>query len=262
MEILNRTKIYMYLNKNLKRGSEMISEKRSKHNKFLTLLLIILLPLSLFIVLINLFQVISIYRETFGVIERPILELLIVFLLLVAVLLSLAIILSVNQYHNRIMIRRTLLYGNHPNLKLKEIFDNEHRKKIIRTILNDPGIHHNAILGTCNLKKGQLQWHLNVLLDYNIIRKEKLGQYTVYFPLVSVIEKMEWKVNGLAKSVMTIRIFELIKHHPGITSSDISRKVEIARNSVKYHIDKLNEKNLISFKKTGRRKKLYAKGLD
>lgn len=257
MEILNRTKIYMYLNKNLKRGSEMISEKRSKHNKFLTLLLIILLPLSLFIVLINLFQVISIYCETFGVIERPILELLIVFLLLVAVLLSLAIILSVKQYHNRIMIRRTLLYGNHPNLKLKEIFDNEHRKKIIRTILNDPGIHHNAILRTCNLKKGQLQWHLNVLLDYNIIRKEKLGQYTIYFPLLKVIENMENMIKGLTKSEMTTQILQLIEEYPGIISSEISNKIGIARNSVKYHIDKLIRNNLISFKRSGRKKMLY-----
>ena len=235
----------------------MNNKKRSQRNIFIVFLLVAL-PISFIIVIINLLQVIALYNETFGVIERPLLEVLIVLLLLVTVLLALTIVLTVKEYHNRILIRRSLFYNNHPNLKLVEIFENEHRKKIIRSILNDPGIHHNELLRICNLKKGQLQWHLNVLLDYDIIRKESLGQYTIYFPLVNVIEKMESMVNGLAKSEMTTKILEIIKDHPGITSSDISSEVNIARNSVKYHIDKLVKKNLISFKISGRKKKLYA----
>jgi len=235
----------------------MSNEKFSQRDIFLVFLLV-MLPISLIISIINLLQIIAIYNETFGVIDRPVLEFLIVLLLLVTVLLALTIVLSVKEYHNRILVRRALFYSYHPNLKLEEIFENEHRKKLIRCILNDPGIHHNELLRLCNLKKGHLQWHLNVLLNYDIIRKEKFGQYTIYFPLVNVIEKMESMANGLAKSEMTTRVLELIKTHPGITSSDISRKVKIARNSVKYHIDKLAEKDLISFKKSGRKKKLYA----
>lgn len=234
----------------------MKSETHPKQTKFLVILLITV-SISLIIVLFNLFQVVALYNETFGVIERPILEFLIVLLLLVVVLLSITIVISVKEYHNRIIIRRSLFYSNHPNLKLVEIFENEHRKNIIRSILNNPGIHHNELLRLCNLKKGQLQWHLNVLLDYDIIRKEKLGQYTLYFPFVKVIDKMESMVSGLTKSEMTNNIFEVIKDRPGITSTEISKRFNIARNSVKYHIDKLIEKDLINFKKSGRKKKLY-----
>ena len=234
----------------------MSIEKYSQRKIFLVILLIAL-PISFIIVLINLFKIIKIYNETFGVIERPELEVLIVLLLLAAVLLALNIVLTVKEYHNRIMIHRSLFYSNHPHLKLVKIFENEPRKKIIRCILNDPGIHHNELLRLCNLNKGQLQWHLNVLLDYNIIRKEKIGQYSLYFPVVNVIEKIETMMNGIAKSEMTTIILELIKNHPGITSSDISSEVKIARNSVQYHIDKLVKKNLIAFKKSGRKKKLY-----
>ena len=234
----------------------MNSETHPNHSKFLCLLLITV-SISLIIVLFNLFQVVALYNETFGVIERPILEFLIVLLLLVVVLLALTIVISVKEYHNRIIIRRSLFYSNHPNLKLVEIFENENRKNIIRCILNNPGIHHNELLRLCSLKKGQLQWHLNVLLDYDIIRKEKLGQYTLYFPFVKVIDKMESMVSGLTKSEMTSNIFEIIKDRPGITSSEISKRFNIARNSVKYHIDKLIEKDLITYKKSGRKKKLY-----
>lgn len=258
LQIEKRIDINLFFSLRLKEELMVISEKHSKCIKFLVLLFISL-AISLVIVIINLFQALSLYNESFGIIERPLLEFLIIFLLLVAVLLAMTMVLSVKEYHNRIMIRRSTFYTNHPNLKLKKIFENEQRKKIIRCILNDPGIHHNELLRLSNLNKGQLQWHLNVLLDYDIIRKEKFGQFTLYFPLVNVIERMERMVNGLAKSEMTIKIFELIKNHPGITSSDISKEVKIARNSVKYHIDKLAENNLISFKKTGRKKKLYSK---
>jgi predicted transcriptional regulator len=235
----------------------MKREEYSIHIKLLVVLLITV-SISLILVLFNLFQVFALYNETYGVIERPVLEFLIILLLLIVVLLAFTIVISVKEYHNRIIIRRSLFYSNHPNLKLVEIFENEHRKDILRCILNNPGIHHNELLRLCNLKKGQLQWHLYVLLDYDIIRKEKFGQYTIYFPYVKAIDKMESMVSGLTKSEMTSNILEIIKDRPGITSSDISKRFNIARNSVKYHIDKLIKKDLISFKKSGRKKKLYA----
>ncbi len=233
-------------------------EIKPKNSK-LVVILLITIPISLFLVILILIQIISLYNETFGQIERPLLGFIIVILLLLfIVLLAFTIVLSVNEYHNR-MIRRVASYNNHPNLTLEEIFENEHRKKIIKCILNDPGIHHNELLRQCDLQKGQLQWHLNVLLNNKIIHKEKFGQYSLYFPSLNEIEKAEGFINGIAKSDNTTKIYEIIKKKPGITSSEISDEIQIARNTVKYHIDKLSNNNLIVLKKSGRKKKLYLK---
>jgi predicted transcriptional regulator len=198
------------------------------------------------------------YNETFGHIERPLLGFIIVILLLLfIVLLAFTIVLSVNEYHSR-MIRRVTYYNNHPNLTLNEIFENEHRKKIIRCILNDPGIHHNELLRACNLQKGQLQWHLNVLIENNIIKKEIYGQYSTYFPIMTSIDEFKMFENGLAKSETTSKIFDIIKKNPGITSSEIAQTLNLARNTVKYHIDKLFKENLIEQEKKGRKIALYS----
>jgi predicted transcriptional regulator len=231
-----------------------MSEKKSLISKYFIILLIIL-SISFVLVTLFLLQIISLYQATFG--ERDLLGLITISLSILAILLlTFTIVISVREYHHRIM-RRTEYYDNNPNLTLKEIFEHEHRKKILKCVLNDPGIHHNELLRLCELQKGQLQWHLNVLLDNNIIRKEKFGQYSVYFPLFNEIEKIEEFINGLAKSDTTAKIYEIIKQDPGITSTEISNKIQIAKNSVKYHIDKLIKNNLIIAKKVGRKKKLY-----
>ena len=52
---------------------------------------------------------------------------------------------------------------------------------------------------------------------------------------------------------------KLIQKNPGISSSEISKKINLARNTVKYHIDKLSENNLIFSKERGRKIELYSK---
>ncbi|NVM37212.1 MAG: winged helix-turn-helix transcriptional regulator [Candidatus Lokiarchaeota archaeon] len=128
---------------------------------------------------------------------------------------------------------------------------------ILKEILNNPGIHQNELLRTCNLQKGQLQWHLDVLLKYRIIKKEKFGQYNLYFPVTSSIEAINTFKNLHAKSETTNKTFELIQKNPGISSSEISQKINLARNTVKYHIDKLSENDLIYLKEKGRKIELY-----
>jgi len=224
----------------------------------LAIILLIITPISLLLVIFILIQIIILYNETFGQIDRPLLGIIIVILLLLfIVLLAFTIVLSVNEYHNR-MIRRVAYYNNHPNLTLKEIFESENRRKIIRCVLNDPGIHHNELLRECNLQKGQLQWHLNVLIENNIIKKEIYGQYSIYFPIMNSIEEYKMFENGLAKSETTTKILAIIKKNPGITSSEIAKIINLARNTVKYHIDKLFKENLIEQEKKGRKIALYS----
>ncbi|MFX1589973.1 MAG: winged helix-turn-helix transcriptional regulator, partial [Promethearchaeota archaeon] len=62
-----------------------------------------------------------------------------------------------------------------------------------------------------------------------------------------------------AKSETTTKIFKLIQKNPGISSTEISNNINLARNTVKYHIDKLSENNLILFKRKGRKIELYPK---
>jgi len=61
----------------------------------------------------------------------------------------------------------------------------------------------------------------------------------------------------LAKSDTTLKILNMIEENPGTYGSEIANKLDLDHKTVKYHIEKLKEINLIEDKKVGRQKLLY-----
>ena len=210
----------------------------------LTLLIIIL---TLFIHFLE-----PVFDLSIIIIRQVVITLLIATLIIVTVFAA----LTINDYRS-IFDRKNYMKQGRSYLSLTEIFENENRLKILTQILSNPGIHHNELQRTCDLQKGQLQWHIETLLKHNIIKKEKDGQYTIYFPITSSSEAIRMYRNRLTKSKTTNFVLDIIKKNPGIISAEISRMLNLSRNSIKYHIDKLIEKQLIKVEKKGRNFELY-----
>ncbi len=232
--------------------------KEKRFNRLIVMKFGILI-LSLILLSATLILLVLSYDGFFAPVELINLTITIISILIAGVLsVSIFEALTIKEYRGY-FIRRTHIKKGKSYLSLADIFENENRINILTQILNNPGIHQNELLRSCDLQKGQLQWHLDVLLKYHIVKKEKHGQYTLYFPITSSIESIENFKNLPIKSETTSKILELIKENPGISSSDISRKINLARNTVKYHIDKLSKNNLIFFKEKGRKRELYSK---
>lgn len=229
-----------------------------KKSKVFFLIKSILIIFSLILLIIILFLVISPYEDVFEDPKITQLRLIIFSLLIPAIILvSIFLVLTIKEYSS-LFLRKIYIQKGRSYLTIPEIFESESRSKILKQILNNPGIHQNELLRKCNMQKGQLQWHLDVLLKYNIIKKKKFGQYSIYFPILNNLELFEGFENGLAKSETTTQIFQVIQENPGIYSSEIARKINLGRNTVKYHIDKLYKENLIQLEKKGRKIRLYS----
>jgi len=218
---------------------------------------IILFILSLVLLLVISLLIIIFYEQPFfdpfiELIRSVLLYLLIPTLVIVVTLTA----LTVQEYRNY-FIRRSYFKEGRSYLSLADIFQNENRLNILTQILNNPGIHHNNLLRNCSLNKGQLQWHLDTLLKHNIIKKQKFGQYTIYFPITSSTGAIEAFKNQFSKSKTTLEILNTIKKYPGINSAELSRSLNLSRNSIKYHIDKLLEQHYIRFEKKGHIKALF-----
>jgi len=218
---------------------------------------IILFIFSLVLLSVILFLLIKLYEELVFDPDIIALRSFLIFLLVPTLIFVLTLTaLTIKEYRNY-FIRRSYINEGRSYLTLADIFQNENRLKILTEILNNPGIHHNELLRSCTLKKGQLQWHLDTLLKHSIIKKEKYGQYTIYFPITSSAEAIKVFKNQFAKSKTTLQVLNTIKKNPGINSAEISRIMNLSRNSIKYHIDKLLEKHLIRLEKKGRINELY-----
>ncbi len=238
-----------------KMSSITIQSEKFKRN-FITK--IILFILSLVLLSIISYLLIKLYEELTFDLDIIALRSLLIFLLVPTLIFVLTLTaLTVKEYRNY-FIRRSYIKEGRSYLTLADIFQNKNRLNILTEILNNPGIHHNELLRSCNLKKGQLQWHIDILLKHSIIKKEKYGQYAIYFPITSSKEAIEAFKNQFSKSKTTLEVFNTIKKHPGINSAEISRIMNLSRNSIKYHIDKLLEKHFIRLEKKGRINELYS----
>lgn len=128
------------------------------------------------------YQIYRSIEDTFGLEDNAIKWAFIAFIsVLILGLISAFISLTVKGYKMYFKGKDFSTKGHHI-LSYNDIFENENRKKIIASILQEPGIHNSELLRQCNLQKGQLQWHLYVLTQYGIIKKEKVGQFSVFFP--------------------------------------------------------------------------------
>jgi len=218
---------------------------------------IILLIFSLVLLSIISYLLIELHLKPVFDLDILALRSLLLYLLVpILIFVSTLTALTVIEYKNY-FVRRSYIKEGRSYLSLADIFQNESRLKILTEILNNPGIHHNELLRGCSLNKGQLQWHLDTLLKHSIIKKEKYGQYAIYFPITSSTEAIEDFKNQFTKSKTTLEVLNTIKKHPGINSAEISRILNLSRNSIKYHIDKLLEKHLIRLEKKGRINELY-----
>jgi len=220
----------------------------------LILIKFVLIIFSLLVLFIFLIILIKSYQEPIFGAEEALVGIIIISLSIGTIsVLSIIELLTIREYRSY-FLRKSSIKKGRSYLTISDIFENENRIKILTQILNNPGVHHNELLRNCNLQKGQLQWHIDVLLKNHIIKREKHGQYTIYLPVLKSYDSEELV---FTKSKTSSEILDIIKKNPGINSSEISRMVDIARNTVKYHIDKLSRENLISLIRKGRKIELH-----
>ncbi|MHA1795969.1 MAG: winged helix-turn-helix transcriptional regulator [Promethearchaeota archaeon] len=167
-------------------------------------------------------------------------------------------LLMSKQEYRAFLLNRFLPIETGPHrLTMEDVLENENRLKLIDLIIDQPGIHFSEILRQTNLAPGNLNWHLEILERYKIIKSEIVGKYVMYFPYYdqNPLSTIDLK---LQKSKTTMEILEIIQTFPGLTQNEIARRIEKNHKTVKYHLDKLIEANLIEKRKDGRKILLYS----
>ncbi len=197
----------------------LTTKKSSKKFLYSILIKLTLIILTVIILIFILFQLFGTLAGVFGPTNEIILGTTLISLIIaMVILLAIFEVLSIKEYRGYIF-RKPFIKKGKSYLTLEDIFENENRMNILREILINPGIHQNELLRKCDLNKGQLQWHLDVLLKYHIIKKERYGQYSIYFPITSSTKSIEEFKSLTLKSETTTKVYNLIERYPGISSS-------------------------------------------
>jgi predicted transcriptional regulator len=169
-----------------------------------------------------------------------------------------SLIMTNTEYRDYLLNRIMHINTGPHRLTIEQVLENENRDKIITLILEQPGVHFNEILREIDISAGTLVWHLDILETFKVIQKQRIGQYLVYYPYTvkNPISKLDLK---LRKSRTTLEILQLINDNPGMYQNQIAHRMDLNHKTVKYHIDKLIESELILTKKKGRKNLFFPK---
>jgi len=141
----------------------------------------------------------------------------------------------------RIIVETSRIYFKENVLK------NEKRENVFALIQSNPGIHFTKILKTLNLSTHVAQWHIYMLKKFNFIREKKITRYSIFFSQES---PPIWDLKYFTlRNLTTLTIFEEILNQPFITIKDLVKSIELHYSSIKYHLDKLEEADLIKCEK-------------
>ncbi len=176
--------------------------------------------------------------------EDPVFKWAIVGLIVVA---GIFLLLMTKQDYRNYLLNRVMHInkGVHKHLDMEDVLENENRTAIIDYILEHPGVHFNKLQEAVNVSGGNLAWHLDVLETFKVIKKFRVGQYLTYFPFLekNPISKLNLE---LRKSKTTLEILQIVSDNPGIYQSKIAHRLDLNHKTVKYHLDKLMEAEVIS----------------
>jgi len=125
-----------------------------------------------------------------------------------------------------------------------DIFSNLNRKKIYEFIAKNPGIHFNKLVKSLDISVFSVEWHLNILLKFDLIRKVKIEKYDAYFDS-KLPSKNDEILHIISREKCKKIIQYLNQNNEGYSKNYLSKELQIHSNTISTYIEKLEEFGLL-----------------
>lgn len=125
---------------------------------------------------------------------------------------------------------------------------NLNRKRIYEHIINNPGVHFNKIVKILNISVFSVEWHLNVLIKFNLLRKAKIESFDAYYD--SKLPPKNDKIYHIISRDKCNKIIQYLReNNEGYSKNYISKELKIHSNTISKYIEKLDEFGLLKKKR-------------
>ncbi|MHA1244711.1 MAG: winged helix-turn-helix transcriptional regulator [Candidatus Heimdallarchaeota archaeon] len=144
-------------------------------------------------------------------------------------------------------------------LTRETVLNNYHRARIFAAIEQNPGIHFNELTKLLVLSNGQTHWHLTCLKNFEMIKTVKAKNYKTFYPNYGMLfENIDSSQLVTLKNKTRNAIFQEICTNPSITQSNLQKILRISQSTIAYHLIILEQENLISIQRKGRKRFYYS----
>ncbi|NHJ40817.1 MAG: helix-turn-helix domain-containing protein [Asgard group archaeon] len=130
------------------------------------------------------------------------------------------------------------------------------RREIYQLVCETPGSYFYEIVSALAAPQGTLSWHLRMLEKDGLIKSAKFGGKRLFFPKMLRSESAE-KAFAILKNDTAAKVFDHIINNPGCYQTEIADKIGIHHDTVRHHITRLAEADLIEIIRDGRTVKYF-----
>ncbi|NGM67824.1 ArsR family transcriptional regulator [Natronolimnobius sp. AArcel1] len=117
------------------------------------------------------------------------------------------------------------------------------RRQIRTHVQANAGIHFNELVRESEFAPGQIQYHVRRLIDNDdLVRSEFYGRTHYYPPTYD-----EWERAALAlfRRETTRELVVYLIEHESAGPSDVAARLDIARSTLEYHLERLVEHEIV-----------------
>jgi len=136
----------------------------------------------------------------------------------------------------------------------EDLLDHPRRKKIHETVKEAPGLNWSQLQRETGLSVGALMFHLRRLeSDDVVLRKPSTNDNEVLF--FTQEDEELWRdprTRVRFGNESTRRIAEIVADDEGLSAKDIAEELDVTPAAVRYHLQKLEDKELVQRRRDGR----------
>ncbi len=127
------------------------------------------------------------------------------------------------------------------------------RQKILEAVYKKPGIHFRELARFTGLATGQLEYHTYKMEKAGLIRSEKDGKYTRFYPPIEYGEAVEQILRALHRP-RTKEILEYLVENECATTDELSKLLELSASAILWHLKRLENEGIVEANDQNRRK--------
>jgi len=155
---------------------------------------------------------------------------------------------GLNKIIQMLINRKILVDGS--RFTKETVLRNKIRNYIFWLIKTNIGSHFSFLKKEVSQQKeseigvGHLIWHLEKLIKFNLIKKIKIKNCTIFLPIE--ISDEEGIIYFILRDDLNRQIVNILLEHESVKSTDIYKELNVQREKMYYRINKLIEFEIIS----------------
>ncbi|MHA1147925.1 MAG: winged helix-turn-helix transcriptional regulator [Promethearchaeota archaeon] len=160
---------------------------------------------------------------------------------------------GIKQIIKQLIKKKLIVEGS--RLTKDELMDNDRRRIIYEYICENPAVYPHQIISKLEIPNHIVVWHLNVLLDFNLIKKLRVDNHDTFYE--SSLSPYEAKISYYIRHKKCKKIINHLRtNNEGISKTQMSKELGIHPSTIRKYINKLELIQLV-YKKHRSNKILY-----